>query len=771
MSFGFEEDDIDIIDFKQAVTAARNAGVIMVAAAGNVSDDHTSPYYGLEYVTKLPAPARWDGVIAVGASSNGATLRDELKSPYSICDSLDECKLHIVSPVNDYTSGINMHTTYYNDNYKNDFSGTSAACPTVVGVIANILTINPGLTYTQIEAILAKTAEKIGGYLYLQWYYDTRSLEVGYGRLNAYEALKYTVENYGGTFNSDVTIATGEVFDLEPGVTLKFDPNVSLIVEGTLIAQGNSNDHITFTSSQTTPQKGDWDWIKFDNSSGTSILEYCDIEYAKFGIWGVSNSHVSMDNVTVTNCQNYGLYLLNNSTNTSVENSNFTHNNTYGIFLYNSDPDIVYATCTNNSDGLCCYNNSNPAIGFSVFSNNNYDGIYCYNTGYVWMYYNATYFPNRGWNTIQSNNSRGVSAYSSSYPFLGFSSICPGNNTIKNNSSYEVYNGNSSGYIYARYNWWESSTPDLYTSQTVLIDDPLNQSSALLTGLSKPMIDNHVINSTSKSIPEEYNRLATAFLMEGNYEKARGLFQYVFENYPDSEEAKYALVHITACFDQLNERSNVVPFLEGVSESYSKLELSGFALALSVPYLESAGKYSQAVERCLQVREFSKDEEVNKNMLFILANIYFYGLQDADKAKLYFEEYIKSYPKDPMTKTAQDMLEIMDHGFIPKRDHPENAQANDSPTTFALSQNYPNPFNPETEISFQLPEDVHVTLSIFNLLGQKVRTIIDKQMATGYHTIQWDGRNDFGNSVASGVYLYVIQAGKFYDVKKMVLMR
>jgi len=361
---------------------------------------------------------------------------------------------------------------------------------------------------------------------------------------------------------------------------------------------------------------------------------------------------------------------------------------------------------------------------------------------------------------------------------MGVSSSYPGNNTIKYNSSYEVYNGNSSGYIYARYNWWgtnvQSEIEDmLYTENTIVFEPYLQgaPSNLNLTAGTSQLNNGFVSKPVSSSDPKEYNRIATTFLMEGNYEKARGLFQYVIENYPETEEAKYALVHVTACFDQLKERSGVVPFLETISENYSKQELSGFALSLSVPYLESAGNFSQAVERCQLVRESSKNEEVNKNMLFILATIHFYALQETEKAKLYFEEYIKSYPKDPMAKTAQDMLEIMDHRFIPKRDHPENAQANDSRTIFALSQNYPNPFNPETEIRFQLPEDVHVTLSIFNLLGQKVRTIIDKQMTTGYHTIKWDGRNDFGNSVASGVYLYVIQAGKFCEVKKMVLMQ
>ena len=287
MCFGFDTfEDNDVVYFQQAVIDAKNAGVIMVAAAGNKSIDQHSPYYNLVYVTVLPAPARWEGVMAIGASSNGATLQDEQRSSYSLYDA--DYKLHIVSPVNDYTNGIDMSTTYYNNNYVSDFSGTSAACPTVVGVIANILSINPELTYQQIHTILAETAEKIGDYpnVYWTWTYGERSLETGYGRLNAYKALKYTVENYGGTFNNDVTIAVGEVFNLEPGITLKFASNTGFIVNGTLNANnGNpSSNRITFTSASSTPQKGDWNWIKFDNSSGTSTLEYCDIEYAKRGI-------------------------------------------------------------------------------------------------------------------------------------------------------------------------------------------------------------------------------------------------------------------------------------------------------------------------------------------------------------------------------------------------------------------------------------------------------------------------------------------------------
>jgi flagellar hook assembly protein FlgD len=93
------------------------------------------------------------------------------------------------------------------------------------------------------------------------------------------------------------------------------------------------------------------------------------------------------------------------------------------------------------------------------------------------------------------------------------------------------------------------------------------------------------------------------------------------------------------------------------------------------------------------------------------------------------------------------------------------------PKTYALSQNYPNPFNPTTLISYQLPEPQTVRLEIYNALGEKIRTLVDETQKAGYHTIQWDGLNNSGHSVASGMYLYRISAGKFTSVKKMLLLR
>ena len=93
------------------------------------------------------------------------------------------------------------------------------------------------------------------------------------------------------------------------------------------------------------------------------------------------------------------------------------------------------------------------------------------------------------------------------------------------------------------------------------------------------------------------------------------------------------------------------------------------------------------------------------------------------------------------------------------------------PDNYALMQNYPNPFNPSTEISFQLPDNSHVSLEIFNVLGQRVTTLANGVLEAGEHVFIWDGTDANGNTVSSGIYLYRLKAGDFVDTKKMVLMK
>jgi hypothetical protein len=93
------------------------------------------------------------------------------------------------------------------------------------------------------------------------------------------------------------------------------------------------------------------------------------------------------------------------------------------------------------------------------------------------------------------------------------------------------------------------------------------------------------------------------------------------------------------------------------------------------------------------------------------------------------------------------------------------------PNSFALSQNYPNPFNPTTNIEFAIPQRQSVKLEVYDILGRLVTTLANSDMPAGTYKVIWNGKDSNGLSVATGLYLYRLQAGSFTSVKKMLMLK
>jgi hypothetical protein len=93
------------------------------------------------------------------------------------------------------------------------------------------------------------------------------------------------------------------------------------------------------------------------------------------------------------------------------------------------------------------------------------------------------------------------------------------------------------------------------------------------------------------------------------------------------------------------------------------------------------------------------------------------------------------------------------------------------PDSYQLGAAYPNPFNPTTRIAYALPVESSVRLEVFNVLGQRVKGLVDGVQSAGFKTAMWDGRNEAGQAVPSGTYLYRIVADDFVDSKQVVLLK
>ena len=93
------------------------------------------------------------------------------------------------------------------------------------------------------------------------------------------------------------------------------------------------------------------------------------------------------------------------------------------------------------------------------------------------------------------------------------------------------------------------------------------------------------------------------------------------------------------------------------------------------------------------------------------------------------------------------------------------------PESYQLFQNYPNPFNPDTKIMYNLPEEQFVQITIFNMLGYEVKTLVNKMQGAGLKTINWNGLDDNNKKLPSGLYLYSLQSGSFRETKKMLFLK
>ena len=100
-----------------------------------------------------------------------------------------------------------------------------------------------------------------------------------------------------------------------------------------------------------------------------------------------------------------------------------------------------------------------------------------------------------------------------------------------------------------------------------------------------------------------------------------------------------------------------------------------------------------------------------------------------------------------------------------------NTQSENTPDQFSLMQNYPNPFNPVTSLRYDLPEDGLVNITIYDMMGRIVKTLVDNSQTAGYKSVQWNATNNRNKPVSAGLYLYTIQAGEFIQTNKMLLLK
>lgn len=398
-----------------------------------------------------------------------------------------------------------------------------------------------------------------------------------------------------------------------------------------------------------------------------------------------------------------------------------------------------------------------------------------------------------------TNNYNGITANGASNPVVNY-------NDIYNNSQYGVNNVNKSFTIDARWNWWGNNSGPTIASNPggtgQAITDSVNYSSFLGSGASNPIEGDVSLNGSVSAFDAS---LILEYVVNPGGNPLNPLQQSVADvsgngsitAYDASLILQYVVGLITAfpsevggAAKQLSQTDKATLALQKASNVQLSVENASahggdsLVLAISLQNVAGVGSAQLALNYDPTVFSFQKTATGD-----LTSSYYISSHADDKKGTLNIAiagsnvlknngtlAYIAFKVSKDVRGTISSPIQVVK--FLANETDMTNTALSGlvkvigKPTSYSLDQNYPNPFNPSTTIGYQLPDDnTHVRLVIYSLTGQVVSTLVDENQNAGAYKVVWNGINNSGARVSSGVYLYRMTAGKFVEVKKLLLLK
>ncbi|MBI4546845.1 MAG: S8 family serine peptidase [Ignavibacteriae bacterium] len=607
------------------------------------------------------------------------------------------------------------------------------------------------------------------------------------------------VEIYGTVSVADdvnLDIPASGKFVIHPGAQLKFGSGSTLTINGKLTAKGSSTQRITFNSSSATPTPGSWYGIKLLN--GPDTLQYCNIRYAQYGVTINHTAGTLIQNDSITNCSQAGIYDYNalGYGAMNVQGCVIKNNSQFGVLMINAWGNIGGSTIISNntSDGISMNNAAYLYIDHAYLQNNGGVGLRAtgvstaaylaadgtwpgWNTvtgntaGQIWRNTGATIFIGDKWQSCECGSEKPEPSPPSVSSIPGCNPPCyyvwhesGGYNTI-NGNYYWVNNLPGTPAIYADLTYWGvcPTPPAAAFNGTVYRDYP--QGCGSMAPITVPI-------ALAKDEVDQDGEVQAV--------KGREVLKYIaylkdlIINNPDS--ADYAIPMLASLVGPLGKYQYALGevwenFLAQIEQNSPSALLRKHALAFRIQAHLERGDYSAGVSLASQVLQVSPNDDI---WLYCQAQIISAHVMNGDLAsatQAYNSMRVRGETIDfGYTAELGRMLDAATESTGGGSMQPElvktSVSGNTKPLTYAVYQNYPNPFNPSTVIHYDLPEDGWVTLKVYNVLGQEVRTLVHEAQAEGFKSIQLDA-----HTLPSGVYFYKLNAGHFTAIRKMLLIR
>ena len=584
--------------------------------------------------------------------------------------------------------------------------------------------------------------------------------------------------DWGGNVlvESDVTVDEPATLNVTPGTTVWVSPKTAIDVVSNMTAIGDAPYNVVFKADNA---EENWSGILLRKVANESIVRYCSISGALTGLTIEATSPTIYNNL-IENCS-VGLDIYTIDAHAQpVINNNEIRNCKTGMYFHQAFPTEVSSNFVHNNDiGIFTFQSS-PVFHNNISENNQYFGVWSEDAD---PRFGDNVADDRGCNTVRNNTTVDGTAdlyAAGGSPFLGYfdgSQSYGGYNTVASDFGPDpprcVVVAENDAFVLAHLTWWGQSPPDerLFCMNGGKVD------------YSKPL-DGEPVECEKTfaqwSLPQDDEELIlqTALVDRGhrNYTPALGTYGTFITGRPNSIHARRALREMRQTYRDFQSWSHdttlqaeLISRLGAISTNHPNTPVRKAAFALWAEELHSKRDWNGSIAKYQQIIQSQPNTDYERGALYSLFSIEAYGLRDTTAARSVLTTLRTKYPADPHTRLAQIRYAVLTkRGLQPgtraerRTPQPESTL----PQTYALEQNFPNPFNPTTVIRYQLPEDVTVSLRLYDLLGREVVTLVNQLQKAGYYAMPLQA-----TGLASGVYFYRLDAGSFSSVKKLMILK
>ncbi|MDZ7292387.1 MAG: C25 family cysteine peptidase [candidate division KSB1 bacterium] len=545
----------------------------------------------------------------------------------------------------------------------------------------------------------------------------------------------------GGTFASnqywfgnlyvrgDITINSGVTLTVQPGAVITFAPNsddraggasstqCEIIANGTLKA-----DYATFTSST----KGSWYGIRYlYSSSSAGWLRNCTIRNANLAVF-IDRRSPQIKWCSIDDADNYGIYIKGSS----------------------AWPEVSDNYIEGDFACVAHYNSGNGNFYQNSFRNAQY-GVYVSSGSPRYDYYNF------GRNKFETSISQDKVRVNGGQPWLGMFQYF----TIPN-TNYKYITNYSTSTVMAAQNWWDAYPPsDTYFYGSVdrsnpLSSPPSNPPAGPTWSLPKGMSEQFLL---------AFNEASMLF-WDGKYVEARERFKELTAKYLDSEYSSYSLNCYMLTTEQLEAIGSQAAYLNSIKQNKSAHVNTRF---YALKWLLQSEMRGGTIERAKNLAaEVETGSLYDREISFDLAMGLFEYQGDKQGAEEVLANLLEKFKDDDTAEAVEIIKSLMIIESAVGKPITERPDETDEEFSVGV---FPNPSNASVKIRYAVENSGPVLLTIYNLLGQRVLTLVNKQLEAGRHEALWDGKDLNGKLVSSGVYLCRLETmGRFKTVKLLM---